>query len=254
MRLTPRLCCSITKKIGEITKKYANLPESYLERACEQVEWKTPDLPQYLPRTVKRRSYQFGVHRPWTDEFKRENEGPEYEPTWVEPILHWPVFKGDRVEILVGRDKGKHGIVAQVYQERNWVIVAGLNWRFKWVGKTNKNPGTVVRDEQPLLVTTEVCLVDPADNKPCKFEWRYLEDGERVRVSLRTGRIIPMPHAAEETYDYKSRKTYLESDKDTVATVIEKITFQPKLKTFEMDVMEAMGIVEDRIPKKSYWY
>lgn len=29
---------------------------------------------------------------------------------------------------------------------------------------------------------------------------------------------------------------------------------QPALKTFEMDIMDEMGIKEDRIPKKIYWY
>lgn len=29
--------------------------------------------------------------------------------------------------------------------------------------------------------------------KPTNIEWRYTEEGERVRVSLRTGRIIPKP-------------------------------------------------------------
>ena len=42
--------------------------------------------------------------------------------------------------------------------------------------------------------------------------------------------------------------------KDTKALDVEEITFEPKLKTFEMDVMDAMGIKETRIPKKSYWY
>lgn len=29
---------------------------------------------------------------------------------------------------------------------------------------------------------------------------------------------------------------------------------QPKLKTFEMDIMDEMDIKEDRVPKKHYWY
>lgn len=41
--------------------------------------------------------------------------------------------RGDRVEILVGRDKGKQGIVSQIYQERNWVIVEGLNTHLRCV-------------------------------------------------------------------------------------------------------------------------
>ena len=32
-----------------------------------------------------------------------------------------------------------------------------------------------------------------AGRKPTEVEWRYTEEGERVRVSLRSGRIIPLP-------------------------------------------------------------
>ena len=39
-------------------------------------------------------------------------------------------------------------------------------------------------------------------------EWRYTEEGEKVRVSRRTGRIIPIPGAAEESYEYRTRQTY----------------------------------------------
>lgn len=31
-------------------------------------------------------------------------------------------------------------------------------------------------------------------------------------------------------------------------------TYRPSLKTFEEEIMEAMGIVETRRAKKSYWY
>lgn len=103
-------------------------------------------------------------------------------------------------------------------------------------------------------VTNQVTLVDPTDFQPTSFEWRYLEDGTQVRVSLRTGRVIPIPASAEETIDYKTKKTYRERPKDTSAEHASAITFTPKLRTFEMDIMEELGIVEDRIPKKSYWY
>lgn len=42
-------------------------------------------------------------------------------------------FRGDRVEIMVGKDKGKQGIVSQVIQERNWVFVDGLNTHLRVV-------------------------------------------------------------------------------------------------------------------------
>jgi len=41
---------------------------------------------------------------------------------------------------------------------------------------------------------------------------------------------------------------------DISGAVVGEITFQPKLSTFEMDIMEEMGIKEERTPAKSYWY
>ena len=48
----------------------------------------------------------------------------------------------------------------------------------------------MIREPQPLLVTSEIKLVDPFDEKACDVEWLYTEDGERVRVSKKTGRYV----------------------------------------------------------------
>lgn len=97
-------------------------------------------------------------------------------------------------------------------------------------------------------------MVDPSDLQPTEFEWRYTEDASRKRISLRTGREIPIPASNDETYDYKTKSGYYEREKDTKAEDAEKITFYPKLKTFEMDIMDEMGIKEEREPAKTYWY
>lgn len=68
-----------------------------------------------------------------------------------------------QVEILIGKDKGKQGIVKDIIQERNWVIVEGLNTKLECMGKTKTFPGIYVAMEQPLLVTTDIVLVDPQD-------------------------------------------------------------------------------------------
>ena len=44
--------------------------------------------------------------------------------------------------------------------------------------------------------------------KPCMIEWRYTAEGELVRVSTRSGRIIPKSPAWEETNDYAKKSTY----------------------------------------------
>lgn len=67
------------------------------------------------------------------------------------------------MEILVGPDKGKQGLVGQVIQERNWVIVDGLNCKLEEVSRYKGHLSMVSMKEKPLLVTSEVALVDPSD-------------------------------------------------------------------------------------------
>ncbi|XP_023018392.2 mitochondrial ribosomal protein L24 [Leptinotarsa decemlineata] len=243
-------------RVGKWSKQYSNLPDRYIKRAMEQVYWRNPEGIQYKPNTVvQRKKFLFSVHRPWTAQFRQDNApGKLHAKIFVEPIKEWSHFRGDRVQILVGKDKGKQGVIKEIIQERNWVIVEGLNCELKQLGQKEDFAGVWIKSEKPLLVTTEISLVDPSDLAPTPIEWRYTEDGQRVRVSTRTGRIIPLPASMEETIDYKTKGTYKEQPKDTTADAISEITFEPALKTFEMDIMEKMGIREERIPPKSYWY
>lgn len=235
-----RFTFTLMSRVGKFSTQYSNLPESYIKRAMKQVFWEAPkDLPQYLPVTVEKKKFRFSMNRPWTEEFRRENpQGQCRKQVFVEPIKEWSFFRGDRVEVLVGKDKGKIGIVSQIIEERNWVIVEGLNVNYKRIGKTDDYPGMMMVSEAPLLVTNEVALVDPSDNKGTKVEWRYTEHGERVRVSTRSGHIIPIPISATETIDFKTRSGYPEQEKDTLAPDVAEHTYVPQCKTFEMELME----------------
>ncbi|XP_055683985.1 probable 39S ribosomal protein L24, mitochondrial [Lutzomyia longipalpis] len=250
-----RLTSQLLRKVHDLSIKYSNFPESYVKRAMEQVYWKTPNEPNYQQKVIEKRRFRFTTNRPWTGQFRQQNlPRTSRKKVFIEPIAEWSFFRGDRVEVLVGRDKGKQGIVKQLIPERNWVLVEGLNCHMRKVGGEGEYPGIYIKSEAPLLVTNQVKLVDPADLQATEIEWRYTEEGDKVRVSTRTGRIVPIPKEHEETHDYKSRGTYMEKDKDTPAKVVEEITFKPSLQTFEMEIMKEMGIQEERIPKKTYWY
>lgn len=67
------------------------------------------------------------------------------------------------MQILVGPDKGKQGFIKGIYQERNWVIVEGLNTILTYMGKTKNFGGIPVTKEMPLLVTEDITHVDPTD-------------------------------------------------------------------------------------------
>jgi len=57
--------------------------------------------------------------------------------------------------------------------------------------------------------------------KTSPIEWRYTEAGQKVRVSVRTGRIIPIPRAAEETYDYKTKGSYIGKHSSSVTVSLQ---------------------------------
>ncbi|XP_048476383.1 probable 39S ribosomal protein L24, mitochondrial [Rhincodon typus] len=200
------------------------------------------------------RGYRHGMSRPWTVAAQRMNPpGRQRRKVFVEPLAQdeWKIFRGDTVEILKGKDAGKQGKVSQVIRARNWVVLEGLNTHYRYVGKMGEHRGTYIASESPLLIH-DVSLVDPSDRKPTTVDWRYTEEGEKVRVSTRSGRIIPKP--VFQRRDGIVPEQWKDGPKDTsVEDALEK-TFTPILKTFEEDVMEKMGINESSRPRRSYWY
>ncbi|XP_072283919.1 large ribosomal subunit protein uL24m [Pyxicephalus adspersus] len=198
--------------------------------------------------------YRFGTSRPSTIAAQKRNPPGKRRPrVFVEPIRQheWQYFRGDVVEVLVGKDAGKQGKVTQVIRARNWVVVENLNTHYRYVGRMGDYRGTYVPSEAPLLVN-QVALVDPTDREPTEIEWRFTEEGERVRVSVRTGRIIPKP--VFQRRDGIIPEQWKDGPKDTsVEDALEK-TYVPVLKTFQEEIMEKMGITETRRHRKSFWY
>ncbi|MEK7458776.1 MAG: 50S ribosomal protein L24 [Patescibacteria group bacterium] len=57
---------------------------------------------------------------------------------------------GDKVRIMVGKDKGKEGKIIQVFPEANRVVVEGLNQHVKHMKKRGTQPGQKVTFSAPL--------------------------------------------------------------------------------------------------------
>ncbi|XP_010739974.3 large ribosomal subunit protein uL24m [Larimichthys crocea] len=205
-------------------------------------------------RVVVPKDYRFGTNRPWTAAARRLNPpGKRRRKVFVEPLAleDWSVLRGDTVEILAGKDKGKQGKVTQVFRHRNWLILEGLNTHHRYIGKTEDFRGNYIASEAPLSLR-DVSLVDPTDRKPTEVEWKFTEEGERVRVSLRTGRIIPKP--VLERRDGIVPQQWKDGPKDTSPEDTLEKTYVPSLKTLEEEVMERLGIQENRRNRRSYWY
>lgn len=254
MRLTRVLLAS--KKIPE---NYHNLPKRTIDRNTTFLTRRAPNLPQYeqkIFRYKRSRNAYYDQWRPWQQEFQRLNaNGVKIPKIFVEPIRELGFYRGDRVEVLKGPDKGKQGIINYIVKERNWVFVQGLNMRREYMNSDGSSLGTISCKEEPYLVNHEVKLVDPSDLLPTEFEWRYNDNNERVRVSTRTEHVIPVPQGAYETIDYTIKSNAKEGPKDTPADEVNKVTFNPTTaQTFEMEICEKMNIKDDRVPYPMYWY
>lgn len=108
-------------------------------------------------------------------------------------IKRWKILKGDKVEIIDGKDKGKQGIVEQVVRARNSVVVGGCNLTKRYVKPTDTRSGAIILKES-LIHVTNVALIDPDSNLPTRVYYKKDEDtGTTLRVSKATGAVIPKP-------------------------------------------------------------
>ena len=100
------------------------------------------------------------------------------------------IKKGDRVVILSGKDKGKHGEVTKSMPKEGKVIVSGVNVHARHRKPDQANPqGGIERKEAPLHVS-KVAIADPKTGKPTRVRFETGKDGKKVRVAVKTGEKI----------------------------------------------------------------
>ena len=99
------------------------------------------------------------------------------------------IRKGDKVVVLSGKDKGRHGEVIKSMPKEGKVIVAGVNVAARHRKPSQANPqGGIERREAPLHVS-KVALEDPKTGKPTRVRFEE-RDGKKVRVAARSGELI----------------------------------------------------------------
>jgi large subunit ribosomal protein L24 len=97
--------------------------------------------------------------------------------------------KDDNVIVISGKDRGKTGKIINVDPARGRVYVEGLNMVKRHqrpvAGRPNLQIG-VIEKEGPIHVSN-VAIVDPKTKKPTRVGVTRNEQGQRVRVSRRSG-------------------------------------------------------------------
>jgi len=98
--------------------------------------------------------------------------------------------KGDNVEIITGKDRGKRGKVIKVDNEKNRIIVEGLNVRIKHArGRREGEKGQRIEFAAPMHASN-VMLVDPRTSKRTRVGIKVLADKKKIRISRKTGEEI----------------------------------------------------------------
>ena len=99
------------------------------------------------------------------------------------------IKKGDKVVVLSGKDKGKHGEVVKALPKEGKVVVAGVNVVTRHKKPTQLNPqGGLERSEAPIHAS-KVAIEDPKTGKPSRVSFKVI-DGQKVRVATRSGERI----------------------------------------------------------------
>ena len=97
------------------------------------------------------------------------------------------VRKGDKVEVITGKDKGKQGEVLRAMPKDSKVIVDGaaIVKRHTKPNAMNQQGGIIEREA--AIDVSNVALIDPETDRPTRVGYRFDENGKKVRYSKKSG-------------------------------------------------------------------
>lgn len=97
------------------------------------------------------------------------------------------IKKGDTVKVIAGKNKGKEAKVTSVDVKNHRIVVEGVNMVTKHTKPNAAHPdGGLVQQEAPIDISN-VMLV--SDDKVTRVGFK-VEDGKKVRVAKKTGKVI----------------------------------------------------------------
>ncbi len=93
--------------------------------------------------------------------------------------LRLKIKKGDKVKVMVGKDKGKEGVVEKVSTKERKVLVGGVNLYKKHARASQGRKAGIIDVVRPLPVAN-VAFVCPLCGKPTKLSYKYQPAKTRI--------------------------------------------------------------------------
>ncbi|WP_077623974.1 50S ribosomal protein L24 [Sediminibacillus massiliensis] len=99
------------------------------------------------------------------------------------------VKKGDKVQVIAGKDKGKQGTILEAYPKKDRVLVEGINIVKKHAKPSQDNPQGGILNQEASIHVSNVMPIDPKTGEPTRvgFEER---DGKKVRIAKKSGEAL----------------------------------------------------------------
>lgn len=99
------------------------------------------------------------------------------------------ILKGDKVQILIGKDKGRQAVVKASFPKKQTVTVDGLNTFKKHLKPQNGQKGGIIEKERPLAIS-KVMLVCPECHKPARVGYQIDAGGNKTRVCKKCHAVL----------------------------------------------------------------
>lgn len=108
--------------------------------------------------------------------------------TTVRHKLH--VKKGDTVQVISGKDKGKVGEILRTLPKLSKVIVKGVNIITKHVKPQQEGESGQITTLEGPVHSSNVMLYSTKEKVASRVCYTFTEDGRKVRMLKKTGEII----------------------------------------------------------------
>ena len=100
------------------------------------------------------------------------------------------IRKGDTVQVINGKDKGKTGEVLKTLPLENRVVVQGVNLRTRHVKPTQEGESGRIVTEEASLHASNVMIYSSSKKVASRVEMIVDKDGNKKRRLKKTGELI----------------------------------------------------------------
>ena len=100
------------------------------------------------------------------------------------------IKKGDTVQVIAGKDKGKTGEVLRTLPYENRVVVQGVNLRTRHVKPTQEGESGRIVTEEASLHASNVMIFSTSQKVVSRVEIVVDKDGTKKRRLKKTGELL----------------------------------------------------------------